>query len=172
MTVSASVLHPSSSARSDSFAEATEALREVVLHRALGEPVDEGLAVLLRGRLAMRAQTVDLAVDTAGRADATTVLTHGWRPTELHAYASRRLDDVALPYLIDVLAATRRWRGTISWSADLDRLDAHVWWSFDGPHLSQWATRQGHLRIVAVRAAVDVLALLRYLPRADDLRHA
>jgi len=151
-----------------SLPEATRALRDAALDRALDRRGTDLLEPLLRGRLALRASTVDLAADGALRDAALALLTHGWTPAELHTFAAKRLDHTALSYLIDVLAAAAQWSGASNWRHDVSRLGAQVWWSVGESHLGQWARRHGQERRETVRVAVDVLALLSYLPRTDD----
>lgn len=163
-------------AHTPSFPEASRALRDAALDRALDPDLDptldrpgtDRLAPLLRGRLALRAPTVDLAADCALRDAALVLLTHGWTPSELHTFAAKRLDQAALSYLIDVLAAAAQWNGGPSWRHEVTRIGAKVWWSVGEAHLGQWSRRHGQQRRETVRVAVDVLALLSYLPRTDD----
>jgi hypothetical protein len=153
--------------RTESFAEATRLLRTAALARAIDEPGSARLTPLLQGRLALRPHTVDLAADAAVREATHTVLTHGWKPAEVHTFAARRLDPAALTYLVDALAATAQWSAGVPWLAELAALRARVWWTAAEPHLGQWAARHEHRRFDAIRIAVDVLALLSYLPRTD-----
>jgi Protein of unknown function (DUF2786) len=152
----------------ESFAEASRLLRIVALAKAVDEPGPPRLAALVDGRLALRPHTVDLAADAAIREAAHTVLTHGWQPVEVHTFGARRLDAVALSYLVDALVAAAQWSPGAPWFAELSALRARVWWTAGQPHLGQWAARHGQRRLDAVRTAVDVLALLTYLPRTDS----
>jgi hypothetical protein len=153
--------------RTESFAEASRLLRTAALARVIDEPGSVRLTPLLQGRLALRPHTVDLAADAAVREAAHTLLTHGWTPAELHTFAERRLDPAARSYLVDTLAATAQWSAGVPWFADLAKIRARVWWTAGLPHLGQWATRHGHRRYDAIRIAVEVLALLSYLPCTD-----
>jgi hypothetical protein len=150
------------------FAEAGRLLRTSALARAVDEPdCADRIAPLLDGRFALRPRTVDLAVDATIREAAHDLLTRGWRPTEVYAFAAKRLDAAALSYLGDALAATTQWTVSPPWLRDLRQLGAVVWWSSARPHAEQWAERSGAGRAATLRVAIDVLALLAYLPRTD-----
>jgi hypothetical protein len=159
--------------QSTSFDEATRLLRTAALARAIDEP-DAGRRItpLLQGRFALRAHTVDVAVDTAVREAARGLLTHGWTPAEVHTFAARRLDDATLTYLVDALAATAQWTTGVAWLPELKQLSARMWWTVGEPHVGQWAVRHGQRRADAIHTAVRVLALLSYLPRTDAPQHA
>jgi hypothetical protein len=153
---------------SASFDDASRLLHTAALARAIDEPdASRRITPLLQGRFALRAHTVDVAVDTAVRDAAHGLLTHGWTPAEVHAFAAKRLDASALAYLVDALAATTQHTASAPWLPELTRLPARVWWTVGEPHVGQWAVRHGHRRSDAIQIAVRVLALLSYLPRTD-----
>lgn len=137
--------HTAAPVRTASFVEATRLLRIAALARVIDEP---GYAAridpLLQGRLALRAQTVDVAVDTAVTGAAHALLAQGWTAAEIHAHGARRLDRRELEFVVDALAAPAARP--------------------DGSYLSRWAARHRRTRGDAVRAAVKVLALLSYVP--------
>jgi len=156
------------SVRSATFVEAGRLLQTAALARAIDEPdCADRIVPLLQGRFALRSHTVDLAADAAIREAAHDVLTHGWTPTEVHAFAARRLDPAALGYLVDALASTAQWTVAPPWLAELKALSARVWWTAGRPHLTQWSARHERRRAETLRVAVDVLAVLSYLPRTD-----
>ena len=155
-------------AGSATFVEAARLLRTAALARAIDEPdCADRIVPLLQGRFAVRSHTVDVAADAAIREAAHEVLTHGWRPTEVHTFAARRLDPVALGFLVDALASTAQWTVAPPWLGELNALSARVWWTAGHPHITQWSARHGRRRAETLRVAVDVLAVLSYLPRTD-----
>jgi hypothetical protein len=136
--------HGGTPVRSASFAEATRLLRIAALARVIDEPGHPArVDPLLQGRLALRARTVDVAVDTAVADAARALLAQGWTAAEIHARGAQRLDRPELEFVVDALAASARP---------------------DGSYLTRWAARNRRTRGDAVRAAVEVLALLSYVP--------
>jgi hypothetical protein len=162
-----SVASGSGTAPTETFVEAVHQLHEAAYLRAVEGPGLHVIAPLLRGRFALRPHTVDLAVDTVARDTVQLLLTHGWTPTELRDFAHRRIDPVAMSHLVDTLAAATQITVAAPWSAELPSLGAEQWWSVGRPHLSQWAVRHGYKRVEAIRAAVEVLALVCHVPRTD-----
>ena len=133
---------------SASYAEATRLLRIAALARVIDEPGhDARVDPLLQGRLALRARTVDVAVDTAVSDAARALLAQGWTADEIHAHGARRLDRTELEFVVDSLATSARP---------------------DGSYVGRWAARHRRTRGDAVRAAVKVLALLSYVPATDQ----
>lgn len=154
--------------RTASFEEATRLLRTAALARAIDEPgAPQRITPLLQGRFAMLQRTVDLAADAAVRDAAHLLLTHGWTPAELHAFAAKRLASAPLSYLLDTLAASAQWSAHVPWLADLAQLRARVWWTIGEPHLRQWSQRHDRRRPDTLAVVVEILALLSYLPRTD-----
>ncbi|MGN6606851.1 MAG: DUF2786 domain-containing protein [Jatrophihabitans sp.] len=149
------------------FTEAVHALQDAAFQRAIEGPGLHILTPLLRGRWALRAHTVDLAADALARDTVHTLLTHGWTPTELVAFARRRLDADAMSYLLDSIAAAAQVTVAPPWYADLSELGISVWWSVSRPHLAQWAVRHARKRADTVQTAVEVLALLCHVPRTE-----
>jgi hypothetical protein len=134
--------------RSASFDEASRLLRIAALARVIDEPGHAArVDPLLQGRLALRAKTVDVAVDTAVADAARGLLAKGWTADEIHTHGARRLDRPELEFVVDSLATSSRP---------------------DGSYLTRWAERHRRTRADAVRAAVKVLALLTYVPAADQ----
>ncbi|MGS2615515.1 DUF2786 domain-containing protein [Micromonospora sp. LZ34] len=134
-------------------------------------------------RLAER--QLDRLVVGAGAADVDAVLlrrlvrrvgllaARGWQPVDLARIATRRLGARPARLVRDALAAQRRDQtGPVPgwWDAQLDDLEARVWWPDDGQYLAGWAGREGLDRITALREAVDVLALAEGLPPIAVLR--
>jgi hypothetical protein len=153
------------------YADAVARLRQAALARALDDPEwPELITALLSGRLAGRPGVVDRAVDAVVAEAAHHLLTHGWTPLEVHAFAARRLDPATLSFLVDALAGTARWTIAPPWLAELERLPTRIWWTSARPHVAQWAERHGAGRRATLRVVVEVLALLAHLPRTDRPR--
>jgi hypothetical protein len=57
-----------------------------------------------------------------------------------------------------------------TWRAQLDELEAVVWWSGANPHLGQWATKQLLTNAEALTTVVEALALLIQLPKLELIR--
>jgi hypothetical protein len=92
----------------------------------------------------------------------------GWLPYDLYQMAQRNRDDAAVAYLVDAIAAeNRRYpaaRLHPRWADQLRQIDAEPWWDPHRPHLTQWATRRELDIADALRAVIEVMALLRSLP--------
>jgi hypothetical protein len=156
---------PGESDAVSAFSEALRELQDAASRRAVDGPGLGVLSPLLRGRLALRGHSVDLAADTLAREAVHTLLTHGWTPQELVDFAERRLDSDAMSYLLDAIAAASQVTVAPPWYGELDELGASVWWTVSRPHLGQWADRHGRKRADTIRTAVEVLALLAHVPR-------
>ena len=152
------------------FAEATQLLRAAALARAVDEPDAARRIAPLLQRRGLPPSTVDLAAEAAVRDITHTLLTHGWTPLELHAFAAKRLDADGIAYLVDALAEAAQWSAHGPWLSDLAELRAHVWWTRGRPHLAQWAARHARPRPEALAVVVRVLALLAFLPRTDAVQ--
>lgn len=158
---------PTTGAHGESFRTAVRGLQDAALARAVDGTAGDLLTPLLRGRFAAQLRTVDLAVDECVRVAANDLLTHGWAPLELHTFGAKRLDERGRSYLRDVLAAAAQWNAATDWLTDLGRVESRVWWSVAEPHFGQWIRHHALHRADSIRVAVDVLALLSYLPRTD-----
>jgi hypothetical protein len=145
---------------------ASRLLHAAALARALDDPgYRRRLAVLVRGQWAFERAAVNSAIDAAIADAAADLLGRGWRPHEVYRFAARRLDPTGLAYVVDALATSVL--GGASLLTELRALDARVWWTSARPHVEQWAERHRRGRADTLRTAVDVLALLAYLPRTD-----
>ncbi|MEH1057271.1 DUF2786 domain-containing protein [Micromonospora sp. CPCC 206171] len=97
----------------------------------------------------------------------------GWQPVDVARMVTRRLGARPGRLVRDTLAAQRRGQaGDVPpwWDEQLDGLAARVWWDDDAGWLTRWAAREGEDRIIALRDAVEVLALLDGLPPIAMLR--
>ena len=106
-------------------------------------------------------------MDHAAREAAHRVLSHGWRAAELLDFARPRVDTPTFDYLADVLGLAAQWSAAAGWLAELDALGRRQWWTSGDPHAAQWALRHRINRLRQLDVAVDVLALLAYVPRTE-----
>ncbi|MFD0362377.1 DUF2786 domain-containing protein [Nocardia sp. GCM10030253] len=104
----------------------------------------------------------------------TRVFQHGWLPMDVHQIARRRVDEFAVGYLTDVIAAyIQPFAPALvdeTWRAQIDELAAVTWWSGSDPHLVQWANRQLLTNAEALTTVVEALALLVQLPKLELIR--
>ncbi|WP_328411570.1 DUF2786 domain-containing protein [Nocardia sp. NBC_00403] len=120
--------------------------------------------------------TYELAdgVRLAGQRVVDRVFQYGWLPMDVHQVARRRVDEFAVGYLTDVMAAhLAPFAPELvdeTWRAQLDELAARTWWAGAQPHLIQWATRQLLSNTEAVTTVVAALALLVGLPKLELIR--
>ena len=111
---------------------------------------------------------LDAAARSAVQGMITAMWRAGWLPADLYQITQRRRGGAAVAYLVDAIAAEHRQypaaRVHPRWAEQLREIGAAVWWESARPHLTQWLGRRGIDPADAVRAVVDVLALLRSLP--------
>jgi hypothetical protein len=102
------------------------------------------------------------------------VFQHGWLPMDVHQAARRRIDEFAVGYLTDVMAAYFQpfAPATVdeTWRAQLGELDAVTWWSRSEPHLDQWAAKQLLTTAEALTGVIEAFALLIRLPKLELIR--
>ncbi|MFE4021949.1 DUF2786 domain-containing protein [Streptomyces sp. NPDC059101] len=123
------------------------------------------LAAAAPGWEAMSAAVVAAAVDAVRRC-----WSGGWQPADLERVVRRAAPDAAPAALvIDAVAAAeaRRPRSSgaardLRWQAQLDALDARVWWDSDPAYLDALAARR---RTSRFETAYDVLTALRLVAR-------
>lgn len=152
----------------ETYLEAIRALQEATACWAIDGADVQIAAPLLRGRLAIRQPTVDLAASDLTRDTVRLLLTHGWTPGDLLQFCGKRLDAVALSYLADAITAASQATVAPPWQDELGDLGLRVWWSVAQPHLTQWATRHGIRRLDSICTVVEVLALVGHLPRTAE----
>ncbi|NKX91032.1 DUF2786 domain-containing protein [Nocardia coubleae] len=102
-------------------------------------------------------------VELAGRRLISHASDLGWLPGDIHQAARRRLDEFAVGYLLDLMAAHHP---DARWDAELDELDASVWWT--APHLRAWADRALLTGSEALTTVIEALALLLRLPKLES----
>jgi hypothetical protein len=97
----------------------------------------------------------------------------GWLPADTWEITRRRADTVTASLLVDTIAAdTAQYASqTIHerWAAQVQQLDADVWWQRDRPHLPQWAERNRLTIEQALLATITLLAELGRLPRLPQI---
>ncbi len=128
------------------------------------------IATLVAERFAEQPVLVAAAVQCAVAPLVTAAWERGWAPDDLHQAARRRLDAVAVGYLVDVIAeeSQRYAKATVTqrWSDDLRQIGAVVWWepTQTGGHLLQWVRRHARSLADALSTVIQVLAMLLALP--------
>lgn len=95
---------------------------------------------------------------------------NGWQPLDLPRVIGRRSTAVHALLVVDVITEdARRYRadprGDQRWLRQLDALGSVVGWDGRAPFLDQWAAREGLDRMATARCAVELVALVWYLPR-------
>jgi Protein of unknown function (DUF2786) len=128
------------------------------------------IATLVAERFADQLALVAAAVQCAVAPLVTAAWERGWAPEDLHQVGRRRLDAVAVGYLVDAIAeeSQRYAKATVAqrWSEDLGQIGAVVWWepTPTGGHLVQWARRHACSLADALTTVIRVLAMLLALP--------
>ncbi|MCO6004792.1 DUF2786 domain-containing protein [Actinoallomurus purpureus] len=97
----------------------------------------------------------------------------GWQPADLVRHAVRAHGRRAGRMMTDAIAAEMRAHAAATvderWLGQLTTLGAEAWWKRDDTYLAEWADRHGTDHDTAVRCALQVVALLRSLPRLERL---
>jgi hypothetical protein len=97
----------------------------------------------------------------------------GWQPADLVRYAVRRHGRRAGGMMTDMIAAEMRAypAATVDdrWLERLAALGAETWWGQDDTYLTEWAARTRTDHATATRCALQVITLLRTLPRLQIL---
>jgi hypothetical protein len=95
----------------------------------------------------------------------------GWLPEDIYQATRRQLDEFALGYVVDQLAAYLEPYppATVhpTWRVQLGQLDATVWWKTGEPHLGQFAIKHILIPVEALTAVIEVLDLLTTLHPLD-----
>lgn len=117
---------------------------------------------------------VGSGVHLAGRHVIRRVFQHGWLPGDVHEAATRRVDEFAAGFLVDVMADHVRpfTAETMdeTWVEQLDAIEARVWWSDSEPFFGQWAAEHMLTSREAITTVVEALALLFLLPELELIR--
>ncbi|GAB3962114.1 DUF2786 domain-containing protein [Actinoallomurus acanthiterrae] len=97
----------------------------------------------------------------------------GWQPADLVRHAVRTHGKRAGRMMTDAIAAAMRAypAATVDdrWRGQLAALGAEVWWARDEAYLAAWAGRHGADEATATRCALQLITLLRGLPRLEFL---
>ncbi len=121
------------------------------------------------------ARLVDSAVASCLDGAIRALWERGWQPRDLAEVAKRKLEPLARSFLLDVVVAEadKYAAHTVDprWRAQLDELNASIWWQPNQPHLTQWTARHRVDRPAALYEVLTVLAfcgtapaLSRFLP--------
>jgi hypothetical protein len=116
---------------------------------------------------------VDRALADAMTGGITAAWRLGWQPADLVRYAIRTHGRRAGRMMTDMIAAELRAypAATVDerWPARLAALGADIWWDRDETYLTEWAARNRTDHATATRCALQVITLLRTLPRLHTL---
>jgi hypothetical protein len=114
---------------------------------------------------------IEIGADKAVKNLLDRVFKGGWLPDDLHQITRRRLDEFAVGYVTDRLAAYLEPfpPATVhpTWRDQLEQLDATVWWSPEQAHFGQWAIKHILTPEEALITVVEVFALLVELSPLD-----
>jgi len=139
-------------------------------HAAGDSEAGARIGTMVAERFAEQPILVAAAVHCAVAPLITAAWERGWAPEDLHQAARRRLDAVAVGYLVDAIAEEfqRYAKATVAqrWSEDLAQIGAVVWWepAQTGGHLLQWVRRHARSLADALTTVIQVLAMLLVLP--------
>ncbi|WP_242419706.1 MULTISPECIES: DUF2786 domain-containing protein [Frankia] len=97
----------------------------------------------------------------------------GWQPVDLHRIVTRRAGQRPARLVVDAIALQMRQYAAATvderWKAQLQVLDATVWWDHDDAWLDAWGDREGRDRAQVLVDMLDLLAELHSLPRIELL---
>lgn len=97
----------------------------------------------------------------------------GWLPVDVWEDVRRTTDAAATDLLVDAIAADSAQHAPAAmhprWTAQLERLDARVWWRHDEPHLARWAQRRGIDVEQALTVTIGLLSKLAHLRRLPQI---
>ncbi|WP_248294241.1 DUF2786 domain-containing protein [Actinoplanes sp. TBRC 11911] len=97
----------------------------------------------------------------------------GWQPSELVRAARREGGARHARLVADACAAQIRAYPIASvdrtWKAQLEAVEADVWWTHDDHFVDVWAVRHGVDRAAAITTAIEVLHLLLSMPAVEPI---
>ncbi|WP_225728918.1 MULTISPECIES: DUF2786 domain-containing protein [unclassified Nocardia] len=117
---------------------------------------------------------LERGVDLAARHLIIETYQNGWLPGDIHQAALRRVDEFAVGYLLDTVAAHIEQFAPetvdATWVSQLTEMGAARWWSPEAPHLGQWAGKQLLIPVEALTTVIEALALLFRFPKLALIR--
>ena len=91
---------------------------------------------------------------------------HGWQPFDVVREIERQLGKPHRRWAIDMIAAEMgdypRAKIHDRWQGQLADLGAEVWWNSNAEHMRLWTAREALDRSLALRCAVEVMAVINY----------
>lgn len=97
----------------------------------------------------------------------------GWQPVDVHRIVNRQLGQRQARLAVDAIAAQMRQYAAATvherWMAQLQALDATVWWDHDDTRLDAWGDREGRDRAGVIIDVLGLLNLLHTLPEIQTL---
>jgi hypothetical protein len=97
----------------------------------------------------------------------------GWQPAEVVRHFRRELGKREAAMATDAIAAEMRGYAPATvdgrWTAQLEAIDAQVWWERDGRYAGAWCKRERADRKALIHCAVVVGACLHCLPPLQEL---
>ncbi|MCU1687469.1 MAG: hypothetical protein JWQ81_8208 [Amycolatopsis sp.] len=133
--------------------------------------VKECVAELTSGTLPLR--LVEQGVDLAGAEIVKRVFEYGWLPEDLYQVTRRKLDEFAVAYVVDRIAAFMRPYAPATvhpaWLDQVSELGADVWWSSEQPHMGQWAAKHILVTDEALTTVIETFSNLMTLPNQERI---
>jgi Protein of unknown function (DUF2786) len=97
----------------------------------------------------------------------------GWQPVDVHRIVNRQRGQRQARLAVDAIAAQTRTYAAATvherWKAQLEALDAAVWWDHDDTWLDAWGDREGRDRAEVIIDILGLLNLLHTLPEIQTL---
>jgi Protein of unknown function (DUF2786) len=116
-------------------------------------------------------QIVNRALFVALLHEVAQVWRRGWQPSEIVRLARREHTARHGRLATDVIAGQMREHSAATvpprWKAQLDALDARVWWQHDDQFLSLWGDRHGVDRPTTIEDMIDMLLSLMTMQRVE-----
>ncbi len=97
----------------------------------------------------------------------------GWQPVDVHRIVHRRAGPRHARLAVDAIALQMRRYAAATvderWRAQLEALDATVWWDRDDAWLDAWGERENRDRAEVLVDTLDLLGVLNTLPEIETL---
>jgi len=153
----------------DPFDVAADAIHDARWEQHRGVPVDQ----CVRPLLTLPDTAIDRTVDEIFARLLRGMFAGGWAPIDLYEVSRRRADAAGSTYLLDAVAAvTDDYPDHLvdpRWTAQLDQVEARLWWDRRRPQLGQWAARHGLARHEALNMVPELFAMCDALTRIEQL---